>query len=61
MNCGYCGEDESRGKHFAAKLNAFHLFDTFADADQCRQWMDQRVGEHAPFFVHALFKIREEA
>lgn len=61
MNCGYCGDGDSRGGYFAGKLSAFHLFDSFADADQCRQWMDERVGEHAPFFVYALFKIREEA
>ena len=61
MNCGYGGEAEDRLQFFASRLNAFHLFDSVQDADLCRKWMDERVEEHAPFFVHALFKVREEA
>ncbi|MBC8063536.1 MAG: hypothetical protein H7Y17_01800 [Chlorobia bacterium] len=61
MNCGYDESDRDRMEYFAPKLNPFHLFSVLSVAEECRGWMDKRVQEHAPFFVYALFKIREEA
>jgi hypothetical protein len=61
MNCGYDRSDQDRMEYFAPELNAFHLFSSFSVAEECRAWMDERVAEHSPFFVYALYRIREEA
>jgi hypothetical protein len=58
-NCGYTGEDQAESSQFGKGLNRYHLFTDFKIADKFRRFSDRRVEEHAPFFVHALFKIRE--
>jgi len=58
-SCGYgvgFERDELRAK-FGARLNQHHLFGAAGDADEFRWLCDQRVPEHAPFFVYALWKV----
>lgn len=54
-NCGY-KEDEAQAMRdrWAPQLNAFHLFESVADADQFREVSNDCVKEHAPFFVYGL-------
>lgn len=54
--CGY--DDETAPlmrEHWATKLNEFGLFDCLGDAVAFRAVSDDRVEEHAPFFLFQLF------
>jgi hypothetical protein len=55
-NCGYTSDDQARAAEFAPLLNRYHLFDSLEDAKAFQAWSDERVPEHAPFFVFALYR-----
>jgi hypothetical protein len=59
-NCGYT-EEERRilVSQWGARLNSHHLFDDIAHAFAFRSLTNQRVAEHAPFFVIGQWQIRE--
>lgn len=53
-NCGYrAGET----KPSPTGLNAHHLFADAMSAGSFRQYSDDRVPEHAPFFVFGLYRL----
>jgi len=56
-NCRYDADRERDGLRatFGARLNARHLFGLPEDADEFRHLCDNRVPEHAPFFVYGLW------
>ncbi len=58
MNCGYDSE-ESRTlrRRWGPKLNERHLFDDMEQALAFRTLTDDRVREHAPFFVYGLWLV----
>jgi hypothetical protein len=58
-NCGYTeGEVRAMGPVWADRLNSFGLLSTLEDAVAFRQQCDQRVPEHAPFWVYTLWRLR---
>jgi hypothetical protein len=57
-NCGYTEAETSElSPVWAPRLNVYGLFSSLADAVAFRQVCDQRVEEHAPFWVYALWRI----
>ena len=58
-NCGYT-EEEIRDlvPVWADRLNSFGLLTTLEDAVAFRQLCDQRVPEHAPFWIYGLWRLR---
>jgi hypothetical protein len=57
-NCGYT-EEETRvlGSEWGPRLNSDGLLSTLEDAVAFRHLTDQRVPEHAPFWVYALWRL----
>ena len=57
-NCGYT-EEEIRDLPgvWAKRLNSFGLLTTLDDAVAFRRVCDERVSEHAPFWVYALWRL----
>ncbi len=62
-NCGY-GTNESEIQSFretyASSLNEHHLFDSIKPAVDFMHFSDERVREHAPFFVFGIWLIKKE-
>jgi hypothetical protein len=59
-NCGYSKRDiPALRMRWAPYLNAHHLFDDLKQAYEFRDQSNQRVLEHAPFFVYGLWFIKE--
>jgi len=62
-NCGY-GTNESEIQilrdTYASDLNEHHLFDSIEPATAFRMLSDERVQEHAPFFVFGIWLINKE-
>lgn len=57
-NCGYTEEEiKVLGAVWADRLNSFGLLSTIEDAVAFRRVCDQRVPEHAPFWVYALWRL----
>jgi len=57
-NCGYSPEAaETLGRVFGSKLNEHGLFNDLAAAELFCALSDERVAEHAPFFVHQILFI----
>jgi hypothetical protein len=55
-NCGYSpGERTKFRPQWEDKINEYHLFDDAAVAHSFALATNQRVPEHAPFFVYGLF------
>ena len=48
-------------KKYVPALNAYHLFDTLEAAKEFQILSDERVQEHAPFFVFGIWLIKKEA
>jgi hypothetical protein len=62
-NCGFdkLTEDvEAIRKKYVPALNAYHLFDALEPATEFRMLSDERVQEHAPFFVFGIWLIKKE-
>jgi hypothetical protein len=60
MNCGY--EDDERKtltEEWDPRLNEHHLFIDAESAFAFRLLTNERVPEHAPFFVYGVWRIRE--
>ena len=58
LNCGYWPDEiEALRERWAAHLNEHHLFTDRTRADQFRMVSDERVKEHAPFFVYGLYLV----
>ncbi|MBL1149691.1 MAG: hypothetical protein D8M53_05735 [Armatimonadetes bacterium] len=56
MNCGYINAERADlAKEFGSHLNKWHLFHDLNAAHAFQTITDQRVPEHAPFFVYALW------
>jgi len=63
-NCGYGtngSELQTLRETYASSLNEHHLFASLQPAGDFRQLSDERVPEHAPFFVFGLWLISKEA
>jgi hypothetical protein len=45
-------------REWGPRLNRHHLFDRVADARRFQALADERVSEHAPFYVMGLWRIR---
>ena len=57
-NCGYTeGDLRAMGPVWADRLNSFGLLSNLEDAVAFRQQCDQRVPEHAPFWVSTLWRL----
>ena len=61
MNCGYSAEDRVSMGEFGPLLNEWHLFDCVEDAQRFRMRTNERVQEHAPFFVYGLWRIPDDS
>lgn len=61
-NCGFekKTEVEAIRKKYNPALNAYHLFDAIEPAMEYRMFSDERVPEHAPFFVFGIWLIKKE-
>jgi len=59
-NCGY-SENEKRilQKEWKTLLNKYGLLGSLKDAKKFKKICDQRVVEHAPFYIYGLFKKGE--
>jgi hypothetical protein len=62
-NCGY-GTNESEIQilrdTYASDLNEHHLFASIEPATEFRMLSDERVQEHAPFFVFGIWLIKQK-
>jgi hypothetical protein len=62
-NCGY-GTNESEiqilRETYTSDLNEHHLFDALKPAVDFMHLSDERVPEHAPFFVFGIWLIKKE-
>jgi hypothetical protein len=57
-NCGYTEEEiRELGPLWGNRLNSFGLLSTIEEAVAFRQLTDQRVPEHAPFWVYGLWRL----
>lgn len=56
-NCGYGGERAQLRRAWGPHLNELHLFRDAERADGFRVSADLRAPEHAPFFVHGLYRL----
>ena len=62
-NCGYgtsASEIQTLREIYASSLNEHHLFASLKPAVDFMQLSDERVPEHAPFFVFGLWLIKKE-
>jgi len=58
-NCGYAADDRERlVRRWKARLNDFHLFTRATEAEEFAREAEQRIPEHAPFFVYSLHVLR---
>ncbi|HEV8581379.1 MAG TPA: hypothetical protein VGX68_20120 [Thermoanaerobaculia bacterium] len=60
MNCGFLPEQEDVDAlrfRWGPKLNRFHLFDRLEDAREFKDFSNQRVLEHAPFYVDGIWLV----
>lgn len=56
-NCGYVGSERAEWRsRWANRINGAHLFDDPAEAGLFAKATNERVSEHAPFFVYGLFR-----
>ncbi len=51
---------EAIRKKYVPALNAYHLFDSIEPATEFLMFSDERVQEHAPFFVFGIWLIKKE-
>jgi hypothetical protein len=61
-NCGFQPDREdvrALRATWAPRLNASHLFDSIDHAVEFALLSNQRVSEHAPFFVYGLWRVEE--
>jgi hypothetical protein len=61
-NCSFQPDREdvkSLRATWGPKLNRFHLFDSIDNASEFVHVSNQRVKEHAPFFVYSLWRVEE--
>ena len=57
-NCGYTEEEHrTLAPVWGPRLNSFGLFSSLDDAAAFRQICNDRVPEHAPFWVYALWRL----
>lgn len=57
-NCGYTPEEAKLNRdRYSSDLNSFHLFDTLNQASSYCFECNERVPEHAPFYVYGIYKI----
>lgn len=60
MNCGYDEEAAELRERFARHLNHHHLFYDRERALHFARLTNERVPEHAPFFVYGLYRLTDE-
>lgn len=61
-NCGFGLETQNvqfLRNQWGPFLNRYHLFDDFGQAILFKEFSNQRVREHAPFFVYGIWLIEE--
>lgn len=58
-DCGYTPKEvRTLGKRWSPYLNNHHLFTDWQQAVEFQEMTDERVVEHAPFYVYGLYLIR---
>lgn len=58
MNCGYTPQElKVLPQRWAPRLNEHHLFDDFEQAAEFVAVTDERVQEHAPFFIFGIYSL----
>lgn len=57
MNCGYANEAAELRERWARHLNLHHLFSERARALHFCRITNERIPEHAPFFVYGLYRL----
>lgn len=60
MNCGFTEEERQRAARWIPHLNRRHLFDSYEPAMAFKHETDDRVPEHAPFFVFGLWLLPKD-
>jgi hypothetical protein len=59
-NCGYKEEERRRlGKSWGKRLNRFGLLPSLGDAVEFREMTNERVPEHAPFWIFGIHRLAE--
>jgi len=57
-NCGYWPEEKAAlARTWATRLNDFGLLTTLGDAAEFKRVTDERVPEHAPFWIYGLWRV----
>lgn len=57
-NCGYLPEEKKRlSRAWASRLNSFGLLTNLDEAMAFKRVTDERVREHAPFWVYGLWQV----
>lgn len=55
MNCGYSPQQLHDLERFSSRLNRYHLFHDPAAALEFARLSEERVREHAPFYVYGIY------
>lgn len=59
-NCGYATDEvPALRERWGTHLNAYHLFSDVDQAIEFKKLSDNRVREHAPFFVYGLYLVED--
>jgi hypothetical protein len=57
-NCGYKEEEKGRlGKLWGKRLNKYGLLPSLGDATEFREMTNERVPEHAPFWIFGIHRL----
>ena len=60
LNCGFSPKNENIEKlknKWSRHLNAHHLFNNLNKAVEFKNLSNERIKEHAPFFVYGIYKV----
>jgi hypothetical protein len=61
-NCGYEADEVAPlRQRWGSHLNEHHLFTEVEQAKEFAKVSDQRVAEHAPFFVYGIYELPQKA
>jgi hypothetical protein len=59
-NCGYAKDEvPALRERWGPHLNTYHLFSDVDQAIEFKRLSDNRVREHAPFFVYGLYLVED--
>lgn len=58
-NCGYGGNDRKLFEQYIPFINEYGLVSDLDAADSIRKLSNQRVTEHAPFYIFGIYEFKE--